>query len=556
MANEVFANGLEVACKAADGVSSAAFPDVCFTPKYPVPFANTAFAKDTKNGSKTVLISGKEVVLKDYSYIKTSSGDNAAKGKKGFSTSAKNGKAYFRSWSMNVKVEGYNVCRHTDKMTHNHGSDPGNTGGWVYLDEASLKKNCGDEKKKMDKACGIDKEEQDDYKERKDRVNSRRKKKNKVPYKIRNKTWKDNHCMGHLIKPGLSEEDIEKNLKELEKNMDEFIQDIKDDIPSTVADKAIDKALDMDNLISCSRLRFPWLIAACKAGSIAYSGYEGAKEILDKIDNIENIKQQAEAVKKAKENITNIGEGMLSEEQIEEKLAKNQGQLDMANAQEKMAQADPCLNARKCMLTPYNKKQEESMDKANRLKPNNAKGTGKKDFLSKVPFSLDNAYGCCPGQTGHHLIPKSWAKENCPDYDEDKAPVVCAEGTSHSTGGSHAKLHTGLNKELGRVVEDKLAGTSNNGTLTEKKVGLHAYSQKTLDVGKETERVISAGTLTKKETIRIAAKSHEEAFGKDCSEKCIKAQLEAFHKDCKYPFKAKTIGSGVPTEGSGTKDDE
>jgi hypothetical protein len=32
MANEVYANGREVACKAAAGKSICAFPDVCMTP--------------------------------------------------------------------------------------------------------------------------------------------------------------------------------------------------------------------------------------------------------------------------------------------------------------------------------------------------------------------------------------------------------------------------------------------------------------------------------------------------------------------------------------------
>jgi len=180
MANEVFANGLEIACKAADGVSSAAFPDVCFTPKVPVPFANTALAKDTTNGSKTVLISGKEVVLKDYSYIKTSSGDTGAKGKKGLATSAKNGKAYFRSWSMNVKVEGYNVCRHTDSMTHNHGSFPGNTGQWKYIDTADEKKHVKKIKIKWTKHV---------KKKNKKRLQTKKERKNKLIQKsqLRNK---------------------------------------------------------------------------------------------------------------------------------------------------------------------------------------------------------------------------------------------------------------------------------------------------------------------------------------------------------------------------------
>lgn len=32
MANEVFANGREIACKAGSGKTIAAFPDTCFTP--------------------------------------------------------------------------------------------------------------------------------------------------------------------------------------------------------------------------------------------------------------------------------------------------------------------------------------------------------------------------------------------------------------------------------------------------------------------------------------------------------------------------------------------
>ena len=85
MGNNVFANGMEVSCKAADGKSIAAFPDVCFTPPenpatppgVPIPYPNTAFAKDTTKGSKTVKISKKEVMLRNKSYFKTSTGDEA-----------------------------------------------------------------------------------------------------------------------------------------------------------------------------------------------------------------------------------------------------------------------------------------------------------------------------------------------------------------------------------------------------------------------------------------------------------------------------------------------
>jgi len=146
MANNVFANGREVACKKADGKSICAFPDVCMTPPetpatppgVPVPYPNTGFAKDTTAGSKTVKISGKEVMLKNKSYFKKSTGDEAGSAaKKGVVTSVNRGKVYFNSWSMNVKIEGKNVVRHLDLTTHNHASQTGQTPTWPYTDEMS-----------------------------------------------------------------------------------------------------------------------------------------------------------------------------------------------------------------------------------------------------------------------------------------------------------------------------------------------------------------------------------------------------------------------------------
>lgn len=64
MSNNVYVKGRKIACKAADGKSVAAFPDVCLSPPsppagpVPIPYPNTAFAKDTQNGSKTVKIAG------------------------------------------------------------------------------------------------------------------------------------------------------------------------------------------------------------------------------------------------------------------------------------------------------------------------------------------------------------------------------------------------------------------------------------------------------------------------------------------------------------------
>jgi 5-methylcytosine-specific restriction endonuclease McrA len=155
MGCEVYANGMSIACKAADGKTIAAFPDVCFTPPLtpatppgvPIPYPNTGLASDTAEGSKTVMISGKEVMLKNKSYFNTSSGDEAGNApKKGVVTSKIKGKVNFCAWSMDVKFEGENVPRHLDLTGHNEASEPPNTPPWPYVDAMSApdppKKPC------------------------------------------------------------------------------------------------------------------------------------------------------------------------------------------------------------------------------------------------------------------------------------------------------------------------------------------------------------------------------------------------------------------------------
>ena len=109
MGCEVYANGDEIACKAGDGKVIASFPDVCLSPPsppagpIPVPYPDTSFSKDMQNGSKTVMIKGKEVMLKDQSFYKTSPlGDEAAtKGLgAGVITHVITGKTYFVAWSL------------------------------------------------------------------------------------------------------------------------------------------------------------------------------------------------------------------------------------------------------------------------------------------------------------------------------------------------------------------------------------------------------------------------------------------------------------------------
>ena len=74
MANKVFANGRELACKAGKGMATLPVGDVCLTPPppappspeppgVPIPYPAMGKGSDTTKGSKTVKISKKPVYL-------------------------------------------------------------------------------------------------------------------------------------------------------------------------------------------------------------------------------------------------------------------------------------------------------------------------------------------------------------------------------------------------------------------------------------------------------------------------------------------------------------
>jgi hypothetical protein len=163
MANNVYANGREISCKSGSAKVTAGFPDVCLTPPpppagpLPIPYPLFSFDSDTTSGSKKVKINGKEVMLKDKSYFKKCTGDEAATKSQGQGviTHTITGKVYFIAWSMDVVVEGENAVRHLDMTTSNHASPLGNESvPWPELANQAFEsgpcKGC-DEKLKLQK---------------------------------------------------------------------------------------------------------------------------------------------------------------------------------------------------------------------------------------------------------------------------------------------------------------------------------------------------------------------------------------------------------------------
>jgi len=136
MTKDVFAEKWEIAAKNGMNKSLARFPDVCLSPPsppagpIPIPYPDTSFSKDLKEGSETVKIGGKPAALAQKSYYKSSPlGNEPATRSFGASviTHQITGKTYFQAWAMTVKFEGKNVCRHIDITTSNHASQIGAT---------------------------------------------------------------------------------------------------------------------------------------------------------------------------------------------------------------------------------------------------------------------------------------------------------------------------------------------------------------------------------------------------------------------------------------------
>jgi hypothetical protein len=527
--NEVFANGLEVACKVADGKSVACFPDPCWSPPPPpagpvvIPYPNTAFAKDLANASKTVFISGKPVAQKNKSYFKTSTGNEPATRAfpMGVITHTIKGKAYFTSWSMDVKVEGFNVCRHMDMMTHNHASRPGNTPPWLYLDSGTntIKRACTSEQNNAKKQCTPNETEEGEFRKDQKRANKRREKKGQPKKPTRAMGWKDKHCTGIMrIKPYTDIKQAKGGIEDALADVQEAIDNLEDILIEKGREIVKEKAEGVAVRAGAKYVGSlaggpfaPFLAAASTALTIidgAYSTVAGAvnvygayKDIQGNLTPIEDLLKDAKAQIKTAENglelLKKEKNGTITDTEKERLKAikdeVHQKADEMADIQAAQAMTDPCLKALKCILTPY-------------------KDPQKLETIAQKPKPRLN--GCCPGQTGHHLPPKSYFK-NCKNYyKEDKkktgknALVVCAEGVDQRSG-SHGRLHDAQDIEAASKLEK----------------------------GKKLENgQFAKDSLSFDNAIAAAIAAHQKTFpNNQCKEACLRAQLNNNKplKDCK-----------------------
>ncbi|MEY4560881.1 MAG: hypothetical protein RLZZ618_158 [Pseudomonadota bacterium] len=182
-------------------------------------------------------------------------------------------------------------------------------------------------------------------------------------------------------------------------------------------------------------------------------------------------------------------------EGMQKQLGKLQDLLDgkisltelWADVMTGLAFANPCMQARRCQLVSY------------------GGTTSAHQTLS--------GHGCCPGQTGHHMLPGEMFEE-CEAYKTDthnKAPTVCVEGVNN-THGSHGMMHS----KLDSMMLDHVSKLGDKISLDE--------------------------------AIAAAVRSHNETFKPACDPRCLTEQLKSYYKNvCKGKIKPRG-GKGTDME--------
>lgn len=153
---------------------------------------------------------------------------------------------------------------------------------------------------------------------------------------------------------------------------------------------------------------------------------------LNKIKSIKRRLDRAPTSAQAKSERRDISR-MLSDK-AKEKITPSTVLAEMMTA---AATANPCIMARRCNLVPY--KETEGR-------------TAKRVSLTSGKAQAKSGKGCCPGQTGHHVLPGAMfgkGKGNpCKgEYKHSQAPVVCLEGAGNQVG-SHGTAHEGLDETM------------------------------------------------------------------------------------------------------------
>jgi hypothetical protein len=120
MSLTIIINNLTLAHKGSNGIAAATLPDVCKTPSPggPVPIPPNIASRQTRQRHQNHQGRRREQVPTRARNIPPAPATSQHRRRRQVSTNMKT----WITYSMNVKLEGKNACRLSDKMTNNHGN--------------------------------------------------------------------------------------------------------------------------------------------------------------------------------------------------------------------------------------------------------------------------------------------------------------------------------------------------------------------------------------------------------------------------------------------------
>jgi hypothetical protein len=335
--------------------------------------------------------------------------------------------------------------------------------------------------------------------------------------------WMDDHCTGMWFSPtDTADPNIEKHLNDMiGKIKDNKLGMLKsgfEELAGIAIEKAGSVAQEMVTSFATKTI-FKTVVGVVFGETVIVPILMGAWTVTDLLLTAEKLAvlagDKGKAALDALKSINNIGD---KAKDILENYKKEPHRAQ-ADAMSLMAQLDPCLRARKCLLVPFKNADADGTTDHEESAKRTAE-TGEKKYVktNKAKSQAKHGGGCCPGQTGHHILPNAMLEgAKCPGYDYDNAPTMCLEGSKNGPKhGSHGMAHGNLKDSINKYTEKH-------------KTNILSYDE------------------AKKQGIDAVQK----AGAIQCERKCLEAQLDAHYKCTGKNLNANAGGGGAKKNDSG-----
>jgi len=231
--------------------------------------------------------------------------------------------------------------------------------------------------------------------------------------------------------------------------------------------------------------------AICGTAATAEAVVDTVSAGIDMWNNKEKIISQISKLKQGLQKVAEI-EDMLNEtDPVKKEKLKEKMQKEVQDVIKK----DKCLMAKRCILVAFSSQNSAKI----------VENKGRSNPMDKA-FQLRNLNGCCPGQTGHHLIYDAMVK-HCSGYKRSQAPTVCVEG-SNQNNGTHKDVHDLTDTNTRNMVNNKYLKPAGHDKC--------------------------ASDSTMECAIESGADAHAKRFpNAKCKKECIKQQLRDYYKKLK-----------------------